>query len=279
MSQQQEKSQDEVVFTLSPDHGDDGVHGGEGGETIPLSERQNRVEIPSFKAGDIEKHAPPFPAVPRDVVSTNVLDAERNQPSARATLTPSDISTQPPAQKSQHLYPEGGLRAWLVVLGSFSGMTACFGLMNTGGTFQVYLSTHQLSHLSPSTIGWIFSIYTFLAFFCGVQIGPVFDVKGPRWLVAAGTVCLVGGVLAVAESTSTSLDSVQTGARQSTPYLLAHQVSVLTELSTRTMAFHALLLHRLWLRHRSHFYPRHIIDCPLLRGQASCGNWSGNNRW
>lgn len=27
-------------------------------------------------------------------------------------------------------YPEGGLQAWLVVLGSFSGMLAAFGLMN-----------------------------------------------------------------------------------------------------------------------------------------------------
>jgi hypothetical protein len=28
-------------------------------------------------------------------------------------------------------YPEGGLRAWLVVLGSLSGMMASFGFMNT----------------------------------------------------------------------------------------------------------------------------------------------------
>ena len=99
-------------------------------------------------------------------------------------------------------YPEGGLAAWLVVFGSFSGMTAGFGLMNTVGTYQAYLSTHQLSTSSPSLVGWIFSIYIFLAFFCGVQIGPVFDAKGPRWLVFAGSVCLVGGTFAFAESTS-----------------------------------------------------------------------------
>lgn len=98
-------------------------------------------------------------------------------------------------------YPEGGLQAYLVVLGSFSGMVAAFGLMNTVGTFQAYLSTHQLAHYSPSSIGWIFSLYVFLAFFCGIQIGPVFDAKGPRWLVAAGTVCLAVGVIGIAEST------------------------------------------------------------------------------
>ena len=99
-------------------------------------------------------------------------------------------------------FPEGGLRAWLVVLGSFSGMTASFGILNSAGTFQAYLSTHQLAHESPSAVGWIFSLFAFLTFFCGVQIGPVFDAYGPRWLVFAGTVCLLGGMMGVAESTS-----------------------------------------------------------------------------
>ena len=98
-------------------------------------------------------------------------------------------------------YPEGGLRAWLVVLGSFSGMTASFGLMNTVGTFQAYLSTHQLASYPPSAIGWIFGLYVFLSFFCGVQIGPVFDAKGPRWIVVSGTICLLAGMVGVACST------------------------------------------------------------------------------
>ena len=99
-------------------------------------------------------------------------------------------------------YPEGGLRAWLVVFGAFSGMTASFGNLNSTGTFQAYVSTHQLAHESPGAIGWIFSLYAFLTFFCGVQIGPIFDAYGPRWLVFAGTVCLFGGMMGVAESTS-----------------------------------------------------------------------------
>lgn len=99
-------------------------------------------------------------------------------------------------------FPEGGLRAWLVVLGSFSGMTASFGILNSAGTFQAYLSMHQLAHESPSAVGWIFSLNAFLTFFCGVQIGPVFDAYGPRWLVFAGTVILLGGLMGAAESTS-----------------------------------------------------------------------------
>lgn len=107
-----------------------------------------------------------------------------------------------PIVEDGNTYPEGGLRAWLVVFGSFSGMVASFGILNTVGTFQAYLSTHQLAHHSPASIGWIFSIFAFLTFFCGVQIGPVFDAKGPRWLVVAGSVFLFAGLMGVAESTS-----------------------------------------------------------------------------
>ena len=74
--------------------------------------------------------------------------------------------------------------------------------MNTQGTFQAYLSRHQLADYSESSIGWIFGLYVFLCFFCGAQIGPIFDAKGPRWLVLTGSVCLVVGVLGLAESTS-----------------------------------------------------------------------------
>ena len=92
-------------------------------------------------------------------------------------------------------YPEGGVRAWLVVFGSFMGTVACFGMLNTLGIFQAYLTTHQLSSYSEDTISWIFSLYTFLAFFCGVQIGPYFDANGPKLLVTMGGTLLVASMM------------------------------------------------------------------------------------
>ncbi|MCJ1311067.1 hypothetical protein MMC25_004737 [Agyrium rufum] len=128
---------------------------------------------------------------------------------ARRHISRSRSYFPPPAQAVQEeedlpceeTYPEGGLAAYLVVLGSFAGMLACFGLMNTVGVFQAYLSRNQLASYSESEIGWIFSLYVFLSFFCGVQIGPVFDAQGPRWLILAGSICLIAGVMGVAEST------------------------------------------------------------------------------
>ncbi|KAI7486011.1 MFS general substrate transporter [Hortaea werneckii] len=94
-------------------------------------------------------------------------------------------------EKAQVTYPEGGLEAWLVVLGSFLGMTASFGYMNTIGIYEAYLNTNQLANYEQSTTGWVFSLYIFLSFFCGVQIGPIFDAKGPRVLVLSGSVLLL----------------------------------------------------------------------------------------
>ncbi|MCJ1404250.1 hypothetical protein MMC11_007475 [Xylographa trunciseda] len=130
------------------------------------------------------------------------LEKDGQQSPASRTLAPKEASKQALEPDTDEVtYPEGGLRAWLVVFGAFCGMLAAFGLANAVGTYQAYLSTNQLANYDESTIGWIFSIYVFLAFFGGVQIGPVFDAKGPRWLILAGSVCLVAAVMGLAEAT------------------------------------------------------------------------------
>lgn len=125
------------------------------------------------------------------------LDAQAEDDEARpGQPTPS------PAEKSDVTYPEGGLKAWLVVFGSFSGMVAGFGYMNSIGIYHAYLATHQLSNYSESSIGWVFSVYVFLSFFCGLQIGPIFDAYGPRFLILGGTVTLLLSVFLMGSCTS-----------------------------------------------------------------------------
>lgn len=104
----------------------------------------------------------------------------------------------------QETYPEGGLQAWSVVAGSWFTLFASLGLMNTLGTFQAYVLNNQLKEYSEGTVGWVFSVYTFLAFFCGVYIGPVFDKYGPRWLVITGAVFTVGGMVFMSFATGKS---------------------------------------------------------------------------
>ncbi|KAI9694957.1 MAG: hypothetical protein M1822_000574 [Bathelium mastoideum] len=139
----------------------------------------------------------PIPAAPRTLPPADEQQLAALQPKCLESQEDEKLPgvTYSTEQTDAVTYPEGGLEAWLVVFGSFMGTIACFGMMNSVGVFQAYISTHQLHQYSQDEIGWIFSVYTFLAFFCGVQIGPIFDAKGPRWLVLAASILLVLSML------------------------------------------------------------------------------------
>ena len=113
----------------------------------------------------------------------------------------SDAESGPTTLLGDETYPEGGLEAWLVVFGAWCGLLGALGIMNSMATLQTYVSVHQLSDYSEGTIGWIFSVYTALAFFCGIYIGPLFDRFGPRWLVLPGTICIVVSLMTLSVCT------------------------------------------------------------------------------
>jgi hypothetical protein len=94
-------------------------------------------------------------------------------------------------QEKKDDFPEGGLKAWSVVVGSFCGSFSVFGIINSTAVLLEYLSTHQLKDYSPSQIGWIFGLSLFLTFFCGAPIGPIFDAYGPRVLIFSGSILLI----------------------------------------------------------------------------------------
>jgi multisubunit Na+/H+ antiporter MnhG subunit len=98
-------------------------------------------------------------------------------------------------------YPEGGRDGWLVVLGAFCGLTASLGIYNTSGVFSAVIAETILPEVSPSTLGWLFSVYAFVNWFCGVQVGPTFDAMGPRALLIAGTVCTLVGIFSLSVCT------------------------------------------------------------------------------
>ncbi|KAJ5200250.1 hypothetical protein N7491_008950 [Penicillium cf. griseofulvum] len=92
-------------------------------------------------------------------------------------------------------FPDGGLRAWLVVLGAFFGLFTSFGWTNCVGIFQAYYQTHQLRTMSASTVSWIPATSMFMMFITGPFVGRLFDVYGPRWLLLAGSLLHVFGLL------------------------------------------------------------------------------------
>ena len=97
-------------------------------------------------------------------------------------------------------FPEGGFRAYITVFGSFLGLIPAFGLPNSVGAIEAYISTHQLSNVSASTVSWIFSIFNFTAFFCSIFSGAIFDFTGTKIPMAIGTVSFSCGLFLTANA-------------------------------------------------------------------------------
>lgn len=113
-------------------------------------------------------------------------------------VTPEPLSEQ----DDENDFPEGGLEAWLVVLGSFLGLIADYGLPNSLGAIEAYVSTNQLANVSTTAVSWVFSIYLFLQYGMGILSGAAFDSYGARVPLVAGTILFCGGLFATANSSN-----------------------------------------------------------------------------
>ena len=97
--------------------------------------------------------------------------------------------------------PDGGLQAWLVVLGSWCAFFTCFGWSTSIGVFQSYYQQQPLSNHTPSTVAWIPSTELSLMLFGGVVFGHFFDTFGPRYVLLAGSLMHVFGLMMTSLST------------------------------------------------------------------------------
>ncbi|KAF2457834.1 MFS general substrate transporter [Lineolata rhizophorae] len=91
--------------------------------------------------------------------------------------------------------PNGGVQAWLQVVGSFFVMFNTWGVINTFGVFQTYYETELLPSSTPSAISWVGSLQAFLLLFLGAFAGPIYDAGYFRELMAAGSILIVFGTM------------------------------------------------------------------------------------
>lgn len=89
--------------------------------------------------------------------------------------------------------PDGGLQAWLQVLGSWVCLVATWGLVNTFGVFQTYYETTLLTTSTSSAISWIGSLQACLLMLVGVVAGPLYDAGYFRLLLTGGLFLIVLG--------------------------------------------------------------------------------------
>ncbi|KAL0953928.1 hypothetical protein HGRIS_005093 [Hohenbuehelia grisea] len=108
------------------------------------------------------------------------------------------LSSQKSEKQSEPLvdeFPEGGIRAWLVVLGSFLCLFSTFGIVNAFGVFQEYYSSTLLPSSPPSVIALIGAIQLFLLYGLGPVVGRVFDAFGTKVLVPLGSFITVISIM------------------------------------------------------------------------------------
>ncbi|KAH6657801.1 major facilitator superfamily transporter [Truncatella angustata] len=97
--------------------------------------------------------------------------------------------------------PDGGIVAWLVVLGAWCTSFCSFGWINSVGVFQEYYQGDLLSNYSASTISWIPSLQIFFMMALGPVVGVIYDHYGPRWLIFIGSLFHVFGLMMASLST------------------------------------------------------------------------------
>lgn len=154
-----------------------------------------------------------LPVESDDVEKSGIVSLDRpttGQPVAE-TKKPSSLNEKGPAEEDvrgsklddanpvdeeedKDNFPEGGWKAWSVVVGAFCGCFSIFGIINSTAVLLDYFSTHQLKEYNSSQIGWIFGLSLFLTFFCGAPIGPIFDAYGPRVLMFAGSILIIASI-------------------------------------------------------------------------------------
>lgn len=109
----------------------------------------------------------------------------------------SDIekSPSPPPNKPAGIPPppNGGLVAWLHVVGGFSLFFNSWGLLNTFGVYQTYYESGALFNESSSTIAWIGAIQAYCVLTVGFLTGPIYDRGYFRILLAVGSFLIVFG--------------------------------------------------------------------------------------
>lgn len=136
-------------------------------------------------------------AEPEDVAEADIEKglAEHDNDEDRKSGAASAAGPQPGSGFHPSDFPDGGVQAWLVVFGGWCALFATFGFVSCIGVFQAYYETGPLANYSTSTISWITATEVWAMIFFGLIFGRVFDVYGPRWLLAIGTVVYIFGLM------------------------------------------------------------------------------------
>ncbi|KAK6949649.1 hypothetical protein Daesc_009732 [Daldinia eschscholtzii] len=130
---------------------------------------------------------------PESQIGTEIFEGSVDRTEDVDTKSPR-ATTTPLAESNTLDVPDGGLVAWLQVLGAFVIMLSSWGLINSFGVYQTYYETDLLESSSSSDISWIGSLQGALLNMGGLISGPLFDAGHFRALTISGSVLVVLGL-------------------------------------------------------------------------------------
>lgn len=134
------------------------------------------------------------PALPEWESPSARLSEEKSKDDLNSSTTPSIIENIIPGERNESTPaapPNGGSRAWLVVLGVFFLFIETWGISSSYGAWQQYYQDVLLPSQPPSNLAWIGSIQSFLLVITGLIAGPLFDMGYLRLLLLVGHVLMV----------------------------------------------------------------------------------------
>ncbi|KAF9269038.1 MFS general substrate transporter [Marasmius fiardii PR-910] len=141
------------------------------------------------------------PLDPLDTVEENSQDSAKVLQDEKVERDPEYAIASASTDGTSYDYPDGGLRAWLVVLGTALANFSTFGFVNSWGVFQSYYEQNLLRGTSPSTIAWIGSIQYALIFFPALVVGRLFDIGIFKVPYAIASAVIVACCFIIAECT------------------------------------------------------------------------------
>lgn len=97
--------------------------------------------------------------------------------------------------------PDGGAKAWINLIGAFAGLTGAMGSINSNGALQEYITQNIFPNYSQSTLGWMFSLFSFTCFGLVLFVGPLFESFGSRVCMTIGISLFTLGYMSLSGST------------------------------------------------------------------------------
>ncbi|KAH8102673.1 monocarboxylate permease [Cristinia sonorae] len=124
------------------------------------------------------------------LIRSQATTPETSSLSDTSTVIDSDVNFKSDIRSvpcGEDLPPDGGLQAWLVLLGSFLNLFSTFGIVNSYGVFQQHYTTTLLPNSSASIISLIGSLQLALLYGMSPLIGRIFDAYGGSILLPLGS--------------------------------------------------------------------------------------------